>query len=229
MHKPKEGREEQQKSEKPPHLPARGWESELRLIPSAPQPPGRAGRGVPEAIARPVALATPPERPASKAAPPCPPARGSPGEKRGDRAAGLRVQSVVGTQRGERAATPGRAGFKEPGDAQDGFGGEKPSQGRRRLSDVQIRAKMAPKCSHRPAWPRPHRGAWLCFPPRSVQSPLGPGCHSRKHAAGSFSPQEQPCTALRGTEPCSPHPRRNEGQRLLLGLVTHPGEAGTGA
>lgn len=164
MHKPKEWREEQQKSEKPPHLPARGWESELRPIPSAPQPPGRAGRGVPEAIARPVALATPPERPASKAAPPCPPARGSPGEKRGDRAAGLRVESVVGTQRGERAATPGRAGFKEPGDAQDGFGGEKPSQGRRRLSDVQIRAKMAPKCSHPACLAQASQGSTALLP-----------------------------------------------------------------
>lgn len=99
MHKPKEGRGEEEegkkKSEKSPRLTARGfypcsWSdlsraryrggSRRRRGPSG-SGPGRAlgaGRRSAEAAARPVALATPPERPASKAAPSCQPARGAP-------------------------------------------------------------------------------------------------------------------------------------------------------
>lgn len=89
---------------------------------------------------------------------------GQPRGEGGERAAGLRVESVVGTQRGERAATPVRAEFNEPADAQDGFGGGKPSQGRRRLSDVQMRAKMAPKCSHPACFAQASQGSTALLP-----------------------------------------------------------------
>lgn len=97
-----------------------------------------------------------------------------------------------------------------------------------------------------PASPRPHRGARLCpwgLRPSGVE-PLAslPAGHEVPQGPAVFKDTYIPDTTVRcllfttgaatyspsrrGTELCSPHPQCDKGQRLLLGLVTHPGKAG---